>query len=513
MPGSSGRFLNRRMLLSCFLPEEAQNCFLKRPELVSKRGKGYFSRSSRDEGWFYSFIFVSRWKGGAAPALSESGTRGLSAAGRPGSPARRGAATGRGRSRDARCGEPGPRRRRHLTALRERPAAASAERLRPSPAAVRPRAGAAPLRQRAAGASPPGDGRGARRGAGRSRRAPPRHRGAAAPVPPPPGPGCARGAPRARVRVPSAGIGCRPGRGACSRGPAGPQTERGWADGCGAALLRPQPRAATLPGSGGRLPLRRCTGEGRDGKERKEGSKEARGCPSPVKESAPVRSYLPETRRGTRAARPAAAAGKCSSLFLACAPRSWALRSAAAGGPGALPARCAAPPPAPLLRSSPRAGVAAVREAASLLSRFFPFSHAPEEEARFCISLRRERGKVSLIQKLLCAVRLGEERLKGRGAAGGRAPNGDRNRCPPLRLAAAGSSADSGVALLAAYERGTAPCLVGSPARSRSEPTRAVRVPRRHRAPNPSPAARSPGLAAPAPRCAAHLVGCLWVLL
>lgn len=60
MPGSSGRFLNRRMLLSCFLPEEAQNCFLKRPELVSKRGKGYFSRSSRDGGWFYSFIFVSR---------------------------------------------------------------------------------------------------------------------------------------------------------------------------------------------------------------------------------------------------------------------------------------------------------------------------------------------------------------------------------------------------------------------------------------------------------------------
>lgn len=100
------------------------------------------------------FIHLFR-KGGAAPALSESGTGGLGAAGGPGSPARRAAATGRGGSRDALCGGPGPRRRR-LTALRERPAAASAERLRPSPAALRPRAGAAPLRQSAAGASPAG---------------------------------------------------------------------------------------------------------------------------------------------------------------------------------------------------------------------------------------------------------------------------------------------------------------------------------------------------------------------
>lgn len=101
-----------------------------------------------------------------------------------------------------------------------------------------------------------------------------RRRGAAA-RPLPPGPGCARGALRARGRVPSAGIGCRPGRGACCRGPAGLQPERGWADGCGAALLRPQPRAAPLPGGGGRLPPRRRSGEGRDEKEsrREEGRK------------------------------------------------------------------------------------------------------------------------------------------------------------------------------------------------------------------------------------------------
>lgn len=154
-PGSGGRFLNGRTLLSRSLPEEAQNCFSKRPKLVSKRGKGYFNRSSRDKGWFYSFI----WKRRRRTSTKRVRDRRARRCGRAGEPrtARRchGARRVAGRALRG-AGPAAPPRRRRLTALRERPAAASAERLRPSPAALRPRAGAAPLRQRAAGASPAG---------------------------------------------------------------------------------------------------------------------------------------------------------------------------------------------------------------------------------------------------------------------------------------------------------------------------------------------------------------------
>lgn len=125
---------------------------------------------------------------------------------------------------------------------------------------------------------------------------------------------------------------------------------------------------------------------------------------------------------------------------------------------------------------------------------FSPFSPASEEEARFRVSLCRQRGKVSLIQKLLRAVRLGEERRRGgEAAAGGRVPNGRWNRRPLLRLAAAGLRGAARTAAsrcsqpTSAEARGVSRA---APARSRSEPrvtNRAVGVPRRLRAPRGEP--------------------------
>lgn len=114
-------------------------------------------------------------KGGAAPALSESGTGGLGAAGGPGSPARRAAATGRGGSRDALCGGPGPPRRLGAAASRlygngrQRPPRSAS--VLPPPLFV-PAPGPHLCGSARPGHPPPADGRGARRGAGRSRRAP-----------------------------------------------------------------------------------------------------------------------------------------------------------------------------------------------------------------------------------------------------------------------------------------------------------------------------------------------------